>query len=64
MPDRARTFSEERYQHHHTKWVEAKSQGDRRRAARHLYALRAHLNKLDWLDPTYARLPRYGVVML
>jgi hypothetical protein len=53
-------YSEERYEHHHAEWIEARSRRDHRQAARHLYALRAHLHQLGWLDPRYD-VPGYGV---
>ena len=53
------TYSEERYVHHHAEWIQARIR-DPRRAARHLYALRAHLRQLGWLDPRYD-VPGYGV---
>lgn len=60
MDTEAQNFSMARYQHHHSKWVEAQSHGDHRLARMHLYALRAHLHNLGWLAPQH-RIPGLGV---
>jgi hypothetical protein len=46
-----------RYEHHHRLWCEARyaTPYDTERAARHLYALRAHLRALGWLASEYNR---------
>jgi hypothetical protein len=52
----ANEFSRARYEHHHAEWSAARHRpGGQRRAARHLYALRAHLRALGWLAPEHNR---------
>lgn len=60
MTSPSEQFSQDRYLHHHGRWVEEQHRGDPRHAARHLYALRAHLRHLGWLAPEYDQ-PGYGV---
>lgn len=49
-------YNEQRYLYHHGMWINTSGEV----ALRHLYALRAHLKALGWLDKKY-NVPGYGV---